>query len=48
MKYGEHLKENIAPEYGPEPYLDYSRLDDTIRVLSAKASASARCVVLDY
>jgi SPX domain protein involved in polyphosphate accumulation len=34
MKYGEHLKENVAPEYGPEPYLDYDKLDDIIRELS--------------
>jgi hypothetical protein len=34
MKYGEHLKANVAPEYGPEPYLDYDKLDETIRVLS--------------
>ena len=37
MKYGEHLKANVAPEYGPEPYLDYDRLDDIIRVLSTLA-----------
>jgi hypothetical protein len=34
MKYGEHLKASVAPEYGPEPYLDYAKLDETIRVLS--------------
>jgi hypothetical protein len=33
MKYGEHLKANISPEYGPEPYLNYTALDDIIRVL---------------
>lgn len=34
MKYGEHLKENIEPAFGPEPYLDYSRLDEIISELS--------------
>jgi len=34
MKYGQHLKDNIEPQYGPDPYLNYSRLDDLIRVLS--------------
>lgn len=34
MKYGDHLKANIAPEYGPEPYLDYKRLDNIISELS--------------
>jgi hypothetical protein len=37
MKYGEHLKANIEPEYGPDPYLNYERLDDLIRELSATA-----------
>jgi SPX domain protein involved in polyphosphate accumulation len=37
MKYGQHLKENIAPEYGPEPYLNYEKLDGIIRTLSEKA-----------
>ena len=37
MKYKEHLHANMAPEYGPEPYLNYGKLDDIIRVLSAKA-----------
>jgi len=35
MKYGEHLKQNVAPEYGPEPYLNYDKLDDIIRILSS-------------
>jgi hypothetical protein len=39
MKFGEHLKESIAPEYGPEPYLDYGKLDVIIRDLSEKAPA---------
>lgn len=34
MKYGEHLKANVAPEYGPDGYLNYDKLDDIIRVLS--------------
>jgi hypothetical protein len=33
MKYGEHLKNNIAPEYGAEPYLAYERLDQIITEL---------------
>jgi hypothetical protein len=35
MKYGEHLLANIAPEYGPEAYLNYSKLDDLITELGA-------------
>ena len=34
MKYGEHLKANIAPEYGAEPYLQYETLDRTISQLA--------------
>lgn len=34
MKYGEHLKHNIAPEYGAEAYLSYERLDQIISDLS--------------
>ena len=34
MKYGEHLKANISPEYGPGPYLNYTELDDIIRNLA--------------
>jgi SPX domain protein involved in polyphosphate accumulation len=34
MKYGEHLKNNIAPEYGLEPYLAYERLDQIITELT--------------
>jgi len=41
MKYGQHLLENIAIEYGPQPYLDYSYLDSIIRTLSEKALSSA-------
>jgi len=34
MKYGEHLKENIEPDFGPEPYLAYEKLDHIIYELS--------------
>ena len=37
MKFGYHLLENVAPEYGPDPYLEYDRLDGIIRELSKKA-----------
>jgi SPX domain protein involved in polyphosphate accumulation len=40
MKYGQHLKDNIAPEYGPEPYLNYDKLKHIIRCLSEKAPAT--------
>ena len=43
MKYGEHLKTNIAPEYGPEPYLAYERLDQIIIELAQ--SKPSRCVL---
>lgn len=33
MKYGEHLKANIAPEYGAAAYLNYSELDAVIQML---------------
>lgn len=39
MKYGQHLKDNIAPEYGPEPYLDYDELKRVIRHLSETPQA---------
>jgi len=38
MKYGQHLKDNIAPQYGEGPYLQYRRLDDIIREISAENS----------
>lgn len=41
MKFGQHLKENIAPDYGPDPYLNYQHLDGIIRILSGKALSSA-------
>ena len=34
MKYGEHLKANIAPEYGASAYLDYAELDNVIQMLA--------------
>ena len=34
MKYGEHLKANIAPEYGAENYLQYERMNEIITELS--------------
>jgi SPX domain protein involved in polyphosphate accumulation len=39
MKYGEHLKANIAQEYGADAYLQYERLDRLISEL-AKAKPS--------
>lgn len=41
MKFGQHLLQNIAPEYGPDPYLNYAHLDGIIRALSGKALSSA-------
>jgi len=43
MKYGEHLKANIAPEYGPDPYLNYERADQIIIQLSS--TKPSRCVL---
>eukprot|EP00978_Attheya_sp_CCMP212_P033600 scaffold136479_cov40-Attheya_sp.AAC.1 len=40
MKYGQHLLDNIAPQYGADAYLDYSALDNVIRVLSGYSPAS--------
>ena len=40
MKYQQHLKENISPEFGGENYLAYGKLDDIIRKLSTKAFAT--------
>jgi len=39
MKYREHLKENISPEFGEAAYLAYGELDDVIRILSSKSTA---------
>jgi SPX domain protein involved in polyphosphate accumulation len=36
MKYGQHLYNNRAPEYGHEPYLKYRDLDNIRRVLNPK------------
>ncbi|GKZ00868.1 hypothetical protein MPSEU_001038500 [Mayamaea pseudoterrestris] len=41
MKYGEHLKANIAPEYGPDVYLQYETLDQTISQLAKVKPSSA-------
>lgn len=41
MKYGEHLKANIAPEYGKEPYLDYEQLDKIISQLAQSKPSGA-------
>lgn len=46
MKYGEHLLANIAPEYGPEPYLHYSKLDDLITELEDTKPSKYVCVCL--
>lgn len=50
MKYGEHLKSNIAPEYGAEPYLAYDRLDEIIMQLTqtkpSRANETSRVVSL--
>jgi SPX domain protein involved in polyphosphate accumulation len=37
MKYGEHLKANISPEYGEDAYLNYSELGAIIRLLAENA-----------
>ena len=37
MKFGEHLKANISPEYGEDAYLKYGDLDEIIRILSENA-----------
>eukprot|EP00547_Thalassionema_nitzschioides_P001872 CAMPEP_0194199804 /NCGR_PEP_ID=MMETSP0156-20130528/679_1 /TAXON_ID=33649 /ORGANISM="Thalassionema nitzschioides, Strain L26-B" /LENGTH=599 /DNA_ID=CAMNT_0038924743 /DNA_START=87 /DNA_END=1883 /DNA_ORIENTATION=- len=41
MKFRQHLRENIAAEYGTDAYLAYERLDEIIRVVSQTAPASA-------
>lgn len=35
MKYGDHLKQNISEEYGPDPYLRYDKADQIITELSS-------------
>lgn len=37
VAFGEHLKANIAPEYGPDAYIEYQELDDIIQKLSETA-----------
>jgi SPX domain protein involved in polyphosphate accumulation len=37
VAFGEHLKANIAPEYGAAAYLDYQGLDNIIQELSRTA-----------
>jgi SPX domain protein involved in polyphosphate accumulation len=37
MKFGEHLKSNVSPEYGADYYLNYTALNDIIRKLSEEA-----------
>jgi SPX domain protein involved in polyphosphate accumulation len=50
MKFGKHLTSNIAPEYGPEPYLAYDRLDSIIMQLvklkPSRANETSRVVSL--
>jgi hypothetical protein len=48
MKFGQHLIENIAPEYGPEAYLEYDRLDRIIRELSKAAPSRYVMIVVDF
>jgi hypothetical protein len=46
MKYGEHLKANVAPEYGIEAYINYERLDHIIAELSkTKPSRYDRLII---
>lgn len=40
MKYGDHLKANVSPEYGVDYYLNYTALDDIIRKLSEEAPST--------
>jgi SPX domain protein involved in polyphosphate accumulation len=40
MKFGEHLKANVSPEYGSDYYLNYTALDDIIRKLSEEAPST--------
>jgi hypothetical protein len=37
VAFGEHLKANIAPEFGPDAYIKYQELDDIIQKLSETA-----------
>jgi len=40
MEFGQHLRNNIESEYGSDPYLDYNRLDEIIRIVSETAPAN--------
>ena len=35
VAFGEHLKANIAPEYGADAYINYGQLDELIQTLSS-------------
>jgi hypothetical protein len=48
MKFGEHLKANIAPEYGPDPYLHYERLDQIISQLSETKPSRYDALCVQY
>ncbi len=37
VAFGEHLKANIAPEYGADAYVNYHELDKLIQMLSSTA-----------
>eukprot|EP00531_Pseudo-nitzschia_arenysensis_P020290 CAMPEP_0116146126 /NCGR_PEP_ID=MMETSP0329-20121206/16995_1 /TAXON_ID=697910 /ORGANISM="Pseudo-nitzschia arenysensis, Strain B593" /LENGTH=722 /DNA_ID=CAMNT_0003641847 /DNA_START=157 /DNA_END=2325 /DNA_ORIENTATION=+ len=37
VAFGEHLKANIAPEYGADAYINYKELDELIQMLSSTA-----------
>ena len=37
VAFGEHLKQNIAPEYGEQAYIDYDGLNEIIQLLSTTA-----------
>lgn len=37
VAFGEHLKANIAPEYGADVYINYQELDLLIQMLSSTA-----------
>ena len=39
VKFGLRLKENHAPEYPPEAYVDYDKLKEIIHVLAKKKLA---------
>ena len=41
VAFGEHLKANIASEYGPDAYIKYEELDELIQKLSETAPSAA-------